>query len=543
MVEMSRRSFIGRTAATAVAASASTAVVASAGLGTARADVDPHKPNILVIIVDEMRAPQWFPPAHDLSALLPNIARIGTPGVTFDRFYTAATMCTPARATMVTGLYTHQTGCMLVNQSTLSPEFPTWGSLVSARGYQAWWYGKWHLGHTSDTTPGGLAAYGFSGGTYPSPNGSPNQGLHVDPAIAGQFVDWFGRTASDGPWCTTVSFVNPHDIQWWPRWTHLVQQQTHIPRVITSLPPNFETPDQLKKRKPGLQSALRQVGDIAFGVPRYSGPEAAEQWIAMQNLYLWYQRQVDVQIGRVLDALATRPEVAANTVVVFTADHGDYAGSHGLHGKGGAAYEESIRVPLMVHDPRGLLTPTGGGSSRSQLVSSVDLTPFILTIATGGDAWRGDPHLQHLARRADIAAICRDPGATGRPWIAHTTDEHTIEEGALVFDGDAPAHVVAVRTATAKFAEYSHWKHDSIDIDHARVQEHELYDYRTRQGVLEIDNLAHRPSSLQPKLSALLASATSSEINEPLPAYLLPAQQAGFADYHKQVSMVANPFG
>ncbi|EUA42375.1 sulfatase family protein [Mycobacterium xenopi 4042] len=68
-------------------------------------------------------------------------------------------------------------------------------------------------------------------------------------------------------------------------------------------------------------------------------------------MYLWLQQQVDTQIGRVIDKLVAHPEIDRNTVVVFTSDHGEYAGSHGLRGKGAAAYEEAIRVPLYLRDP------------------------------------------------------------------------------------------------------------------------------------------------------------------------------------------------
>ena len=74
------------------------------------------------------------------------------------------------------------------------------------------------------------------------------------------------------------------------------------------------------------------------------------------DLYVKLQLEVDRHIGQVLRALDSRPEVAANTVIVFTSDHGEYGGSHGLRGKGAAAYEEGIRVPLIVKDPRGVLT-------------------------------------------------------------------------------------------------------------------------------------------------------------------------------------------
>ncbi len=59
-------------------------------------------------------------------------------------------------------------------------------------------------------------------------------------------------------------------------------------------------------------------------------------------------------------ALESSPEVAANTVIVFTSDHGEYGASHGLRGKGASAYEEGIRVPLLVKDPRGVLTRAPG---------------------------------------------------------------------------------------------------------------------------------------------------------------------------------------
>ena len=115
---------------------------------------------------------------------------------------------------MTTGLYSHQTGCLFTGEgpteSTLAPRFPTWGTMLRELGYRTWWWGKWHLGHAGDTTPDGLDAHGFAGGTYPSPNGAPNQGLQKDPSIVDQFTEWFDTNADSGPWCTTVSLVNPH---------------------------------------------------------------------------------------------------------------------------------------------------------------------------------------------------------------------------------------------------------------------------------------------------------------------------------------------
>ncbi len=549
---LNRRGFLAGGATTVVAAAATAgAATAAADTGVARSeqmrtrgDIDPGKPNILVVMVDEMRAPMWFPEQHALDGILPNIARIRRGAVSFDQHYTASNDCTPARGVLVTGLHSHQTGCMIVAQSTLSPLFPTYGSMLREHGYETTWWGKWHLGNRPDTTPGTLESYGFAGGTYPSPNGGPNQGLHVDHSITDQFIGWFDGDAGAKPWCTTVSFVNPHDAQHWPRWTRQLQSQTAIPRWMNTLPPNFEDLEQLSK-KPRLQLALVELSAAAFGAAPYGTADAAEQWIEMRNLYLWYQQQVDIQIGRVLDALDSRPDVAANTVIVFTSDHGDYAGSHGLHGKGGAAYDEATRVPLYVHDPRGRLSPTGSTSTRRQLTSSADIAPLLLTIGTGGNEWRNDTRYTHLANRFDIAALCGNVDLPGRPWIVHATDEFTIEEVALAFDSAAPSHVAAVRTANAKYVSYSHFIDGAMRIDPKREQEFELYDYSTQAGRLELDNQAAVNGALRAKMAPLMRQAMA-ELEQPVPAYLHAAQEQGWADYQKQthdLSAWAEGFG
>jgi arylsulfatase A-like enzyme len=101
------------------------------------------KPNILVIVVDQLRTPQWFPEQAILDSYLPAIGALRKNSVSFTRYYTAATACTPARGTLVTGLYSHQTllldtqlggaGVPQAIQSqapSLNPGFPTWGKLL-----------------------------------------------------------------------------------------------------------------------------------------------------------------------------------------------------------------------------------------------------------------------------------------------------------------------------------------------------------------------------------------------------------------------------
>jgi arylsulfatase A-like enzyme len=493
------------------------------------------RPNILVIVVDQLRYPQWLGAGPGELELPPNMQRLREGAVSFARHYTASNDCTPARAALLTGLYTHQTGCMITGASTLNPGFPTWGSMLREHGYDTRWYGKWHLTHGDNKwTPArgerALERYGFAGGTYPSPDGAPGQGWRVDPGIAGQFEQWLSTVGEEGePWCTTVSFVNPHDIAWWYSWTNRVGAEASAPSVATRLPPNFETPEQLiAEGKPRLQLSLQETAAASFGPVPYTGPEAQQAWLGMLDLYIKLQLEVDEHVGRVLSALESRPNVAQNTIVIVTSDHGEYLGSHGLRGKGAGAYEEAIRVPLLVSDPRGKLT-SAPEIERTQLSSSVDVAPLLLSIASGSDAWRGQSRYGHLAQRLDLASILADPNAPGREYVLHATDETVTEFAIEPYAANAPLHVVALRTEGAKLATYSNWEGEQI-MPLAEGQERELYDYGEEGGRLELHNSAGE-SPLEGSLQALMAQAFVQELRRPLPSHLLGVQARGFDNY------------
>jgi arylsulfatase A-like enzyme len=493
-----------------------------------------RQPNILVIMVDQLRAPRWFGPGSGGVRLPPNIASLAQAGVSFGRHYTASNDCTPARAAMLTGLHTHQTGVMITGASTLDPGFPTWGTMLREQGYATYWYGKWHLTHSdrrwnARSGPRGLARYGFDGGTFPSPNGAPGQGWRADPMIADQFEHWYAQAGGDGPWCTTVSFVNPHDIAWWWRWSQRSPDEASAPSRVASLPSNYETPEQLiARRKPSLQRSLQITSAESFGAVPLSGPGFEAAWLPFLDLYVKLQLEVDRHVGRVMATLARQPKVMENTIVVFTSDHGEYAASHGLRGKGAGMYEEAIRVPLIVADISGRLG-TVPGSVRNQLTSAVDLAPLLLTLSSGSADWRLDPRYAHLATRADLAAMLGDPAAPGRSYALHATDEVLTEFALLPHDAQAPLHVKGIITPTAKYATYSHWKAGTVEAL-AAGEESELYDYTTRGGFQEIDNRAGR-HPLEQQLHSTLRQATRDELHAPLPFTLVDAQQRGLTHY------------
>lgn len=540
---MDRRTFLkgaGLAAATALGAGPRPAGSRAAWPGSKPS----APPNILFIMVDQLRYPQWFPSQDVLDGLLPGMARLRDGAVSFGQHYTAANACTPARSCLLTGLYAHQTGCLLTAtkpggpssaQTTaqpaqslrLYPGFSTWGAMLRRFGYKTTWFGKWHLSDDCNLEP-----YGFGGGTCPSPNGLPGQGFSVDPQIADQFSAWFDGQGGTEPWCTAVSFVNPHDISWYYRYSLAVLGERNPPSVFNSLPPNFETAQNLDDRqKPRLQLSLQNTANAAFGPLPFSGQNFEFGWLRMLDLYLQLQRYVDAQIGNVLDALEASPNIAARTIVVFTSDHGEYGGSHGLRGKGGAAYDEAIRVPLYVKDPTGRWARQAT-QERTALTSSVDIAPLLLTLASGGNALRKDPRYAHLAGRLDLAALLHNPRARGRSYVLHTTDETFAEGGATAsYAKGVPAHVIGYRTATAKLGLYSLWKQNTLDIV-TSGQELECYDYKTPRGRMELDNVAaSNPVLCDKLLNTLVHDAIPHELRRPLPDSLRAAQQAGFQEY------------
>ena len=505
------------------------------------------RPNILVVMVDQMRSPQWFPDQSQLDALLPNLARLRTGAVNFTNHFAAATACTPSRACMLTGLYTHQHFCLITQTSYLHPDFPTWGDYLRHFGYTTHWFGKWHLSEDCD---GGappytyLEPYGFNTYTCPDPHGAPGQGLGTDDDIAAQFAGWLGSsTAPAQPWCATVSFVNPHDIMFYPRFTAHISGEDNPPSVFTELPPNFETPAQLASRnKPALQSELVDVANRQFGLMRHAGPGYADEWIKMLDTYLQLHQYVDTQIGAILDALEANPAMRDNTVVIFTCDHGDFCGSHGLRGKGGAVYEESIRVPFSVHDYSGTLGAQAG--DRTQLTSHIDLAALLMTIGYGGSGWRALPECSHLSPRFDLLDVIRNPSAAGRSYVLHTTDEPGTEEKTDVdyqpFNAAVANHVACYRTAAGKLATYNFWTENTVDIA-AEGEEVECYDYSTSNGRLELDNITDGANPLFAQLYAsLMSDAYGNELRAPLPASLETAQNEARTQYLSDIGQLGH---
>ena len=182
--------------------------------------------------------------------------------MSFARHYTASNDCTPARAAMLTGLYTHQTGCMITGGSTLDPGFPDVGD-DAARARLPHPLARQVAPHPprqpldAVQRRTGARALRLRRRHVPLARRRPRPGLARRPAHrAPSSTSWFAAEGGAEPWCTTVSFVNPHDIAWWYAWSERVPAEASARRAVHRLPPNFETPEQLIERAQAAAAAL-----------------------------------------------------------------------------------------------------------------------------------------------------------------------------------------------------------------------------------------------------------------------------------------------
>ena len=565
---MDRREFLKRTGAVATGG-----MLANLGIfdQAARAAAQPgRRPNIVFILVDEMRFPTAFPagistPEQYLQRYMPNLAELWKRGVVFDRYYSAGNACSPARATMATGLYPHQEWLVATRTAAgpaLQTAFPTYGKLLRGFGYRTPYIGKWHLSNPpASGVAGYLDDYGFQGYTNPDPVGTNGQGADNDGNITDQAVHWLQQNGRAGaPFCLTVSFVNPHDKQFFwagsegdsyealfqgqplqpfvKDYATVASEASPQPQGFPPVPPNWEAlADLAAHGKPDSQAVFRAFQEAVWGgatddpavatvsvqpsptEPSRLGVGVApySYWQRGSDMYTLVQSQVDEQIGKVIAAVPE--EQLGNTVFVFASDHGEYAGAHGLlSGKIGTAYEEAIRIPLVVVDPSRRFA-RDVGRPRHQLVSSVDLAPMFVTLGNrGSDSWIRGEYRRIYGERLDVVRVLRNASARGRTHVLFASDE--VLPAALNYD-HVPTHILAVRTPLLKLVTYTHWAPGTARPIRASLRT-EFYDYRFASGRAETRSRPDDPA-IPVLLRKLFGQWVPQQMQAPLPPRLRPA--------------------
>jgi N-acetylglucosamine-6-sulfatase len=337
------------------------------------------RPSFVVIVADDM-ARDLFGAGHRFPFLeLPNLDRLAARGVQFDRAFVTTSLCSPSRASMLTGLYAHSHGVLTNESGDLRPGLDTYARLLQAAGYKTAFVGKWHMDSSTDAPRPGFDYWvSFRGqGVYEDPvlneNGrSVKRTGYVTDILTDYAVQWLRARGSE-PFLLVLCHKASHD-PFLPAPRHVGA----FPDAALPPPANFE--DSFLA-KPSWQRRYVMCGGTAAGLARCPDPPPSElppwPWPAHDSRRLDYLRTLlalDDSVGSVVSTLEAQG-LAASTSVVFIGDNGMFLGEHRLGDKR-LMYEESIRVPLVIAGS-GVPAPR----RATAMVLNVDLAPTILQLA------------------------------------------------------------------------------------------------------------------------------------------------------------------
>ena len=334
------------------------------------------RPNILFIFSDDHAS-------HALSCYgskintTPNLDRIAAGGMRFTNAFVTNSICTPSRATLMTGKYSHSNGVPVFNRFDSAQ--PTVAKYLQAAGYHTGMVGKWHLG--SDPT-------GFDYWSI-----LPGQGRYHDPEfiemgtkktvkgyvsdiIADQSIEFLEKRPKDKPFLLFSNPKAPHR-SWEPDAKHAhMYDDVEIPE-----PPTFN--DDYATRSPAATEATMRIdrdlnaNDTKGAPPAGLAGPTLKKWKYQRYMkdYLRCVASMDDNVGRILDYLE-KNGLMENTVILYASDNGFYLGDHGWFDKR-FMYEHSLRVPLLIKVP-GLTKP---GAVSDRMVLNTDFAPTLMALA------------------------------------------------------------------------------------------------------------------------------------------------------------------
>jgi arylsulfatase len=362
--------------------------------------------NILMIVTDQERhmAPNELP----LGYRLPGHERLAKQGVVFENHQVASCVCTPSRAVMYTGQHIQNNG-MFDNtnfpwSSSMSTDIDTVGDLLRKQGYYTAYKGKWHLTVEFETanklhSPKKLLSeemeeYGFSDYFGIGDIIAHTEGGYVhDDVISAMSRSWLRGKGEQlreekKPWFMAINLVNPHDVMYYN--TDLPGQNQQSGKTMLRVnrePQNVLYQQQWDVKLPGsrkqaISGNSRPTAHLDYrnsrGVMVGIVPDDDARWKRLNNYYFNCIKDVDNNIVEILDEL-DELGITDNTIIIFTADHGELAGAHGLSGKGATAYREQNNVPFTI------VHPSHNGNKRCKAVTShVDIATTLVSLA-GGD--------------------------------------------------------------------------------------------------------------------------------------------------------------
>ena len=405
------------------------------------------RPNIIFIMSDDHAA-------HAISAYgsrvntTPHLDRIADVGMRLDAVYCTNSICSPSRASILTGTYSHINGVSSI-WTEMDYRVPTFIEVLGRAGYKTGMFGKWHLGEHGEALPRGFDAWKiFPGqGIYIDPPMIDESGTHVMPGYATDIVtdlsiDWIDGLDDDEPFAMMVHHKAPHR-PWVPDEKHKhLYAGGDIPEPDTF----FDDNASRSKAVRGVHMTIADdmgADDLKMEVPEHlRGDEnraARMSWkyqIYMRD-YLQCIQSIDDNVGRLLDHLDERG-LAENTLVVYTSDQGFFLGDHGWFDKR-LMFDQSLQMPMLMRWPAEIEP----GSRSEAIITNVDFAATFLDVC-GIDATEAMPTSQGRSfrplLRGEIVEDWAD-AAYYRYW-EHDDPIHS-----------APAHY-GIRTADHKIIYY-----------------------------------------------------------------------------------------
>jgi N-acetylglucosamine-6-sulfatase len=411
--------------------------------------------NVVFILADDHRYDAMGFMGHPI-VKTPSMDRIAQQGVHFSNAFVTTALCSPSRASILTGLYAHQHK-VVDNNSPVPAGTTFFPQYLQRAGYQTGFFGKWHMGNDDGGPQPGFDRWvSFRGqGTYlPTPEGLnidgkkvPQKG-YISDELTDYALDWLKGRDRSRPFFVYLSHKGVHQ--------DFVPAERHKGTLATPRlrPPESQTyaPEQEARRPRWVRDQRNSWHGVDY--PYNTKLDIA----AYFQLYAETLRGVDDSIGRVLDHLRAEG-LLESTLVIYMGDNGFAFGEHGLIDKR-TAYEESMRVPMIMQCPELF----SGGRKLEQVVANLDIAPTVLAAAgLQPPAYMQGASMLPLAQARSV------------PWRKELLYEYYWER-----NFPQTPTVFALRGDQYKFIRY----HGVWDID-------ELFDLKA--DPLEMNNLADKP--------------------------------------------------
>lgn len=397
-----------------------------------------RRPNLIFVFADQLRA-RSLGCYGDKKAITPHIDRFARQSLQFDQMVANSPVCTAYRATLMTGKYTTSHG-MVINELRMNPNQRCFGHVLRDGNYRTAYIGKWHLyanelGHHREVrnsfVPKGEHRLGFDDEwkayNFNHLNYSPDAFWHGDEAEINYYgdgeyesdaqtdfaIDFIRRANRDGqqPFAMFLSWGPPHD-----PWT-----RDNVPDRFWRMFENVQFPNPSNYRAQNDEPYCDDWARLSDG--------DREQLAEWRRGYYAQVTSIDEAFGRLMAALEAA-DLADDTIVVFTSDHGEMFGAHGRRAKN-IFYEEACHVPLLLRWPG----KVSAGRRSSACISSVDLMPTLLSlldldIPASVEGSNVAPHILDAAIAGPDQALLQICGATavwedGHEWRALRTARYT----------------------------------------------------------------------------------------------------------------------